>query len=99
MAKYTFEEAFDIVGQMEQMCSTMPTAEDYVKLSHIADVEDLADALGVRNDLGRLNIRAYAGVNIAVLHERRKRAGKPIFIASGEESTANWNHHGAPVDL
>lgn len=94
MAKdYTVDEAYDIVCKMEKMCSTMPTAEDYEKLSYIADVNDLAVAFGVEDDMKRLHVRAYAAVNIAALWERRRRAGKPVHIAQADES--QWHPHGA----
>lgn len=90
MAKYTKEEAVDIVLDMKRRCGTMPTKEDYEKLHWVADVDDLAESLDVLDDMKRLHVRAYAAVNITVLRELRRRAGKPVFIARVDESA--WGH-------
>ena len=83
----SYDEAVEIVLQMRDMVGTMPTKEEYEgKLSHIADVEDLADALGVRESMKELSIRAYAAVNIEVIDELRRRNG---FSA---EITDDWGH-------
>ena len=90
MAKYTKDEAIDIVLDMKRRCGTMPTKEDYEKLHWLADVNDLAEALDVLDDMKHLHVRAYAAVNIAVLRELRRRAGKTVFIAQVDESA--WAH-------
>ena len=90
MAKYTFDEAVDIVLDIKNRCGTMPTHEDYEKFSWVADVDDLAEALDVKEDIKLLHVRAYAAVNIAVIRELRRRAGKPVYIARVDESA--WAH-------
>lgn len=84
----TYDEAVDMVLKMKTLAGTMPTKEDYDKLAYLADVEDLAKALGVEKDMGRLRVRAYAVVNIAVLRELRRRSGLRVKIAEG----GSWNN-------
>ena len=78
--KMSYDEAVKIVLRMKDKVGTMPTKEEYEKLSYMADVEDLADALGVRDSMKELNVRAYAAVNIEVLHELRRRNGFKVDI-------------------
>lgn len=71
MSEYTREEAIETVLKMRaRFGGVMPTKIDYEEDSTI-DLEALARALNVKN---------YAGVNIAVLRELRKREGRKVNI-------------------
>ena len=72
--QYTFDEAIDTVLELKERFSTMPTKEDYEKVSKTVDLAGLARALGVRGG-------SYAAINIAVLRELRKREGRNEYIS------------------
>ena len=88
MGKMTYDEAIEKVLQLrDEMHGTMPTEYDYEKNSYRIDVEELADALGLRGSMRRNHTRAYAAVNIEVLHELRRRRGDVVNIAEANEET------------
>ena len=87
MGKMSYDDAVKVVLRAKRKLGTMPTENDYAKRLPNVDVEELADALGVRKSMERNNVRAYAAVNIEVLHELRRRKGEVVFIAEANEDT------------
>lgn len=89
---YSYEEAIDKVLEIRnRIGGSMPLKEDYDKMEAVADVDDLADALGVRKTMAITHARAYAAVNIAVVRELRHREGvRTVRVA--DPLSVNLNH-------
>lgn len=89
MPEYTRDEAIEVVLKMRaRFGGVMPTKIDYEEDDTI-DLEALARALNVRN---------YAGVNIAVLRELRKREGRKISILDDGRNSM-WQRNNFVVNV
>lgn len=78
MPEYTRDEAIEVVLKMRaRFGGVMPTKIDYEEDDTI-DLNALVKALGVKN---------YAGANIAVIRELRKREGRKINILDDGRSS------------
>ena len=81
MEEYTREEAIEkVLAIRARFGGVMPNKRDYDEDESV-DLDGLIAALGVKN---------YAGVNIAVLRELRKREAQNANILDGKES--KWSH-------
>ena len=81
MEEYTREEAIEkVLAIRARFGGVMPNKRDYDEDESV-DLDGLITALGVKN---------YAGVNIAVLRELRKREAQNVKILSGKED--KWTH-------
>ncbi|MDO5480694.1 MAG: hypothetical protein Q4F58_03445 [Candidatus Saccharibacteria bacterium] len=98
--QYSFEEAFNIVEDLAQKVNHMPYHEEYERFGY-GDAKELALALNkdAEREMWKLGIRPFAIVSIAVLRERRRRAGQPIIITQAwEQGNATLFENKFPED-
>lgn len=98
--QYSFEEAFAIVEELDARINHMPYHEDYERFGY-GDAKELALALNkdAEREMWKLGIRPFAIVSIAVLRERRRRAGQPIIITQAwEQGNATLFENKFPED-
>lgn len=98
--QYSFEEAFNIVEDLAQKVNHMPYHEEYERLGY-GDAKELALALNkdAEREMWKLGVRPFAIVSIAVLRERRRRAGQPIIITQAwEQGNATLFENKFPED-
>lgn len=87
------DEAVDRVLNFKEKIGRIPTYEDYQKPKYGLNLDNLAKALDVNPSaaMKKLGIRPYAVVNIAVIHEKRRRSGQPVEIEPDPMSKGNSN--------
>ena len=81
---YSYSEAVDKVLEVrDRVGGSMPLQEDYENLEErgVLNIDDLVDALGVRNNMQFNHTRAYAAINIEVIRELRRRNARALGIA------------------